>query len=125
MDSAGDIDNFLADTVSPYNPSIAGYQDDDPPCCKIVKVSNPISGVTIDVTILDRCCSCVGKCKLYGSDPSCGSFISNGATIDLSQNAFQTLYGQTTGVFPIYYDGSPWLGNNVVPDDNPNCVNKQ
>ena len=87
-----------------------------------IRALHPMSGVTIDVTILDRCCSCVEKCKLYGSDPSCGSFISNGATIDLSQNAFQTLYG---GVFPIYYDGSPWLGNNVVPDDNPNCVNKQ
>ena len=114
-------DNMFAAVWTPVNPTVVGYQDDDLPCCEQVDISNPADGTTVKVTIIDRCCSCVGKCKSYGNDPSCGGFVPNGATIDLSPQAFQALFKQTTGVFPVEYSGSAWLGTKAVPENSSSC----
>lgn len=87
----------------PANNFVAAYHNPDytaqnavaagpPTCGKVISIRSKRPGSTpIDVTVVDSC-------------PGCGGYPSgNGATIDLSIEAFRELFGMETGVYDVEY----------------------
>jgi hypothetical protein len=75
-----------------YNPGYVPKLGGPPSCGKVIKISNKKSPpTTIDVTVTDGCPGCIGF-------PN-----HNGATIDLSPEAFGALFGMADGVYDVEY----------------------
>ncbi|KAJ9093442.1 hypothetical protein QFC20_007124 [Naganishia adeliensis] len=75
-----------------------------PFCGKKLEVKNPKTGKKLTVTVVDTCPSCTGPRPNFVSTYA----NLNGATIDLDDFTFQTLFeGETTGAFDVEYTPLP------------------
>lgn len=116
-------DGLYAAVWTPYDPSLASQPKPDN-CGQKIKFKNPRSGVAAEATIIDRCASCVGVGR-QTSDPTAPDVYVNGATVDLSEDLWNLLYGGAPGsVYDIEYDGPRWLGSTKEPVElrDPTCA---
>jgi len=93
-------------------------------CGEILHLKNPKTGVSSDAVVLDRCQSCVGVDHQV-SDRTTPDSLVNGATIDLSLNLWNKLYGDAKpSVYDVVYNGPVYGGSDSGDPDklqNPYC----
>jgi len=95
-----DFDDSSEMVAAYYMDLDANPNQPNPHCGKTLDITNPWTGKTITVKVVDTCPTCSG----VGSGITGEWANFNGATIDLNALAFSTLFGgQTTGVFDVCY----------------------